>query len=98
METAAQSGEASIAEELMTFFVEKQERECFAALLYTCYDLIKPDQALEVAWTHGLVDFVMPYMIQYFKDYTGKVSITCVLPNPDRAKVVERSGVVLCWT
>jgi clathrin heavy chain len=80
METAAQSGESSIAEELMVFFVEKQERECFAALLYTCYDLIKPDQALEVAWTHGLVDFVMPYMIQYFKDYTGKVAAP-PLPN-----------------
>lgn len=73
METAAQSGETSIAEELMTFFVEKNERECFAALLYTCYDLIKPDQALEVAWTHGLIDFVMPFMIQYLKDYTSKV-------------------------
>ena len=73
METAAQSGESSIAEELMTFFVEQNERECFAALLYTCYDLIKPDQALEVAWTHGLIDFVMPFMIQYLKDYTSKV-------------------------
>ena len=73
METAAQSGETSIAEDLMAFFVEKGERECFAALLYTCYDLIKPDQALEVAWTHGLIDFVMPYMIQYLKDYTSKV-------------------------
>lgn len=73
METAAQSGETSIAEELLHFFVDKGERECFAALLFTCYDLIKPDQALEVAWTHGLTDFVMPYMIQYLKDYTGKV-------------------------
>lgn len=79
METAAQSGETSIAEDLMTFFVEKNERECFAALLYTCYDLIKPDQALEVAWTHGLVDFVMPYMIQYLKDYTSKVCSSGVL-------------------
>ena len=75
METAAQSGETSIAEDLMTFFVEQNERECFAALLYTCYDLIKPDQALEVAWTHGLIDFVMPFMIQYLKDYTSKVRL-----------------------
>ena len=73
METAAQSGETSIAEELLQFFVERKERECFAAMLYTCYDLVKPDQALELAWTNGLVDFVMPYMIQYLKDYTGKV-------------------------
>ena len=73
METAAQSGETSIAEDLMHFFVEKQERECFAALLYTCYDLIKPDVALEVAWTNGLVDFVMPFMVQFLRDYNSKV-------------------------
>ena len=49
METAAQSGEAEIAEELLHFFVDNGERECFAALLYTCYELIKPDVALEVS-------------------------------------------------
>ena len=48
METAAQSGEEDIAEELLHFFVDSGERECFAALLYTCYELIKPDVALEV--------------------------------------------------
>ena len=48
METAAQSGDAEIAEELLKFFVEHGERECFAAALFTCYDLIKPDVALEV--------------------------------------------------
>lgn len=49
METAAQSGEVEIAEELLRFFVDENERECFAALLYTCYELIKPDVALEVS-------------------------------------------------
>jgi hypothetical protein len=49
METAAQSGDPEIAEELLKFFVEQKERECFAASLFTCYDLIKPDVALEVS-------------------------------------------------
>ena len=48
METAAQSADAEIAEELLHFFVEQGQRECFAACLYTCYDLVKPDVALEV--------------------------------------------------
>ena len=48
MEPAAQSGDAEIAEDLLKFFVERGERECFAASLFTCYDLIKPDVALEV--------------------------------------------------
>ena len=48
METTAQSGDSDIAEELLRFFVEKKEKECFAAMLYTCYEFIKPDVALEV--------------------------------------------------
>ena len=48
METSAQSGDTEIAEELLRFFVEKKEKECFAAMLYTCYEFIKPDVALEV--------------------------------------------------
>ena len=48
METTAQSENRELAEELLRFFVEGGEKECFAALLFTCYDLIKPDVALEV--------------------------------------------------
>ena len=48
METTAQSGDSDIAEELLRFFVEQKEKECFAAMLYTCYEFIKPDVALEV--------------------------------------------------
>ncbi len=47
METASQSADPEIAEELLHFFVEQGQRECFAACLYTCYDLIKPDVAME---------------------------------------------------
>ncbi len=57
METAAQSGDPEIAEELLKFFVEQKEKECFAASLFTCYDLIKPDVALEVCHTIALSRF-----------------------------------------
>jgi len=49
METASQSADPEIAEELLHFFVEQGQRECFAACLYTCYDLIKPDVAMEAS-------------------------------------------------
>eukprot|EP00884_Botryococcus_braunii_P006634 jgi/Botrbrau1/15972/Bobra.0294s0010.1 len=75
IETAAQSGEAEIVEELLTYFVKEKQNECFTAMLYTCYDLIKPDVALEVAWTNKLTDQVMPFMIQWLKDYSGKVDL-----------------------
>lgn len=71
METVAVSGQSELAEELLRWFVEQSEKECFAACLYTCYDLIKPDVVLELAWMNKLMDFAMPYMIQ--------VSLTHVL-------------------
>lgn len=48
METTAQSEDKAIAEELLHFFVDANEKEAFAAMLFTCYDLIQPDVALEV--------------------------------------------------
>lgn len=46
------------------YFIEKGEKECFAACLYTCYDLLRPDLVLELSWMNGLADYSMPYMIQ----------------------------------
>merc|ERR1712188_105269 len=68
METAAQSGEAELAEELLKGFIEDGNKECFAACLYTCYDLIKPDVALQLAWMNGMTDHVMPNMIQVMRN------------------------------
>lgn len=62
-----QSADREIAEDLLRYFVEEGQRECFAACLYTCYDLVKPDVALEVAWTNGLMDAIMPFLIQTLK-------------------------------
>jgi len=48
----------------LRYFIESGLRECFAAALYTCYELLKPDVVLELAWTNGLTDFAMPFLIQ----------------------------------
>ena len=53
METASQSEDREIAEDLLRFFVEEGQKECFAACLFTCYDLIKPDVAVEVGGGGG---------------------------------------------
>ncbi|KAK9810517.1 hypothetical protein WJX72_012055 [[Myrmecia] bisecta] len=89
METAAQSADREIAEELLQFFVESKEKECFAACLYTCYDLIKPDVALEVAWTHGLMDQIMPFIIQFMREYTSKVDLLMTERKEAQEKAVD---------
>jgi clathrin heavy chain len=73
METARDSGSADLVEGLLRFFVEQGLKECFGACLYTCYDCISPDVALELAWRYGMLDFAMPYLIQAIREYTSRI-------------------------
>jgi len=73
METAAASKSTELAETVLVFFVENKLTDCFAAALLTCYDLIRPDVALEIAWSHNLTDFVMPFLIQALREYIPKI-------------------------
>jgi len=75
VETASDSKDSALAEELLYFFVEKEKSpHCFSACLFTCYDLIRPDVALELAWRHKMVDFAFPYIIQFVREYTTRVN------------------------
>jgi clathrin heavy chain len=73
METVAESKEPSLAEDLMRSIMEMDDKELFAAMLYSCYSLIKPDVAMELAWRHNMFEFVMPYFIQQMRDMSQKV-------------------------
>jgi hypothetical protein len=48
METAAVSNETSVAEELLSYFVDIGNKDCFAATLYVCFDLLRPDVVAEL--------------------------------------------------
>uniref|UniRef100_A0A8C9J7V0 Clathrin heavy chain like 1 n=1 Tax=Panthera tigris altaica TaxID=74533 RepID=A0A8C9J7V0_PANTA len=73
MQHAAESRDAELAEKLLQWFLKEGKRECFAASLFTCYDLLPPDVVLELAWRHNLVDLAMPYFIQVMREYLSKV-------------------------
>mmetsp|Transcript_48718 Transcript_48718/g.128779 ORF Transcript_48718/g.128779 Transcript_48718/m.128779 type:complete len:294 (+) Transcript_48718:1-882(+) len=73
METARDSGNPDLAEAMLKNYAEAGDKECFAACLYTCYDLIRPDAALELAWRRGMTDHCMPYLIQTLREYTSRV-------------------------
>ena len=94
METTAQSGEPELAEELLKYFIENGLKECFAASLYTCYELLKADVVLELSWTHGLTDFAMPYLIQVVREYTGKVDGLLIEKKEDRQAKEEEAKKV----
>uniref|UniRef100_A0A4X2L8G1 Clathrin heavy chain like 1 n=1 Tax=Vombatus ursinus TaxID=29139 RepID=A0A4X2L8G1_VOMUR len=73
MQYAAESRDAELAEGLLQWFLEEGKRECFAASLFTCYDLLHPDVVLELSWRHSILDFTMPYFIQVMREYLTKV-------------------------
>lgn len=73
MEYAAESKNAEIAEELLTWFLENGNKDCFSACLFHCYDLLHPDVILELSWRNGIVDFAMPYLIQVLREYRTKI-------------------------
>ncbi|KRY15216.1 Clathrin heavy chain 1 [Trichinella patagoniensis] len=73
IEFAAESRQSELAEDLISYFLENNLKECFAATLYQCYDLLHPDVILELAWRHDLMDFAMPYMIQVLRELTTTV-------------------------
>ena len=87
--------DAELAEELLRFFVSVRDRACFTATLYTCYDLIRPDVAIELAWRNGYTDFAMPYVIQYMRHLHEKVHKLEVeiIPEPKDEAQSEAAAV-----
>jgi clathrin heavy chain len=75
IETTAESADSDLAEDLLRFFVSVHDKACFAACLFSCYDLVKPDVAIELAWRNGYTDFVMPYIIQYTRHLHDKIKV-----------------------
>ncbi|EHB14914.1 Clathrin heavy chain 2 [Heterocephalus glaber] len=79
MQHAAESRDPELSKKLLQWFLEKGKHECFAASLFTYYDLLHPDEVLELAWRHNLIDFAMPYFIQVMREYLSKIP---TLPVP----------------
>ena len=71
--TASASASIEVAEDLLSYFVDIGNKECFAAVLYVCFDLLRPDVVEELSWQHGLNDFYMPYKIQVSRTMREKV-------------------------
>lgn len=90
IETVAASGAPELAEELLRWFVAKGEKECFAAALYTCYDLLRPDVVLELAWAHGLERWAMPFFVTMLREYTSKVD-TLMGERKEAREAVEQA-------
>lgn len=63
IKTVTISKSTKIAHELLDYFVETGNHECFIALLYSSYSLVEYDYVLELSWLHNLGNFTKPYEI-----------------------------------
>jgi clathrin heavy chain len=89
LETAAASKDISVAEELAGYFVSIGNKDAFAAILYVCYELVRPDFVEEMvrrstpnfssrmlttqSWRFGLGDYAKPYSLQQQRDQSTRV-------------------------
>jgi len=91
IQTASESKKQDVAESLLEFFVQQELKDCFAACLYTCYDVIRPDVALEFAWRNKILDFAFPYLIQVVREYVTKVD-NILKESEKKKKDEEKKG------
>lgn len=49
---------------IIIFIFFQGKKECFASCLFVCYDLLRADIVLELAWLNNMVDFALPYLLQ----------------------------------
>ncbi|KAH8740767.1 clathrin heavy chain [Cryptosporidium ryanae] len=67
------SGNPALIEELLEFLLINDKKDNFIACLYTCYEYLRPDVILELAWKHNCLDITVPYFIQSVRDMNGRI-------------------------
>jgi clathrin heavy chain len=73
MSYASESKQIELAEDLIAWFLDEKLYECFGACLFQCYDLLRSDVILELAWRHNIMDFAMPFMIQQMRELSTRI-------------------------
>jgi len=75
IDTANESADEEIIENLLRFFCETSEKECFCATLYTCFSHVRPDVALELGWLNGYHHFITPFLIQNMRQTYERLKV-----------------------
>ncbi len=90
METSAESGDREVCEDLLRFFLDGGLDDCFAAALFSCYDFVRPDVVLELAWRHKKIDLSMPFFVQFLRETTLKLD--AITDEADAKKAAEKKA------
>lgn len=93
IDTARCSADSKLVDNLLAHFTEEKDNQCFAATLFTCYDFVKADVALELAFRNGIMDYVMPFMIQYVREMDDKIKELDERTKPEEEEEEEESAM-----
>merc|ERR1712151_1371891 len=93
IDTANESTDEEIIENLLRFFCDKGEKECFCAALYTCYTHVSPDVALELGWINGYHHFVMPFLINTFRHTNQRLKKLEELTAPPKEEDAAQDAI-----
>lgn len=93
IDTANESADSAIIENLLRFFCEISEKECFCAALYTCYSYIGADVALELGWLNGYHNFVMPFLIQTLRHTNHRLTTLETRTEPPKEEDNNQDGI-----
>lgn len=74
IETAAESRDSTMALDVLTLVAERDFRDYFCAATYHCYDLLKPDVVLEIAWKKSWMDIATPFFCQSLRESSQRIS------------------------
>ncbi|KAJ8904773.1 hypothetical protein NDN08_001289 [Rhodosorus marinus] len=94
IDCVAASKDAELTEQLAQFFLENGLRECYSAVLYTCFEFFRPDVAIEMAWSHQVMDFTMPFVIQTVKEISNRVIFLEEIVKEQKEKAEEDKKAV----
>ena len=89
IDTANESASPEIIENLMRFFCETCETECFCASLYTCFSHVRPDVVVELGWLNGYQNFIMPFLIQNMRQTSDRLKMLEERTKPPKEEDVQ---------
>lgn len=95
------SKDIELVDDLIKFFVDKKDNISFCATLYTCFDLISPDTVIELAWKYQLLDYAIPFIIQYTKNQHELIKEidkrTAPKPEKEEEEAINQSAQSLMY-
>ena len=93
IDTANESADSEIIENLLRFFCDTSEKECFCAALYTCFEHVSPDVALELGWINGYTHFVVPFFMQTFRHTSKRLAELEKRTEPPKEDGNQQDGI-----